>query len=326
MVARFNAAHFDTVTNEMRRHYQEDGIIALEGMLEASACDQLKERMLKLVADAHTSQGSTDGTNGTVGADGSDSASGITEGSLTVFSTLTTAHANEDYFLSSGHEIRFFYEEDALSRGADWMRTQPVERLLNKVGHAMHDCDPVFDAFSRQERFRTLTRGLGVADPLLLQSMYIFKQPHIGGEVVCHQDATFLWTEPQSVIGLWVALEDATTDNGCLWGIPGGHRAPDGTPLLAPKKHFRRKDIANPAAGTEMLTLDDTPFDEEKAVPLEVKKGSVLAFNGLFPHMSRANTSPSSRHAYTLHIIDGKANYPKDNWLVRPATMPLRGF
>lgn len=47
------------------------------------------------------------------------------------------------------------------------------------------------------------------------------QQPHIGGEVSAHQDSTFLYTDPPTVVGLWVALEDATKDNGCLWSIPG---------------------------------------------------------------------------------------------------------
>ena len=52
------------------------------------------------------------------------------------------------------------------------------------------------------------------------------KQPNIGGEVVCHQDSTFLYTEPESAVGFWVALEDASKDNGCFWVAPGGHKGP----------------------------------------------------------------------------------------------------
>ncbi|MFP6705884.1 MAG: phytanoyl-CoA dioxygenase family protein [Alphaproteobacteria bacterium] len=66
---------------------------------------------------------------------------------------------------------------------------------------------------------------LGGAQPLLLQSMYIFKQPGIGGEVVWHQNSTYLYTELMSVMGLWVALEDATVENGCMWALPGHLRA-----------------------------------------------------------------------------------------------------
>ncbi|MEL0075872.1 MAG: phytanoyl-CoA dioxygenase family protein, partial [Ilumatobacter sp.] len=67
---------------------------------------------------------------------------------------------------------------------------------------------------------------IGIPDALALQSMYIFKQPGIGGEVACHQDSTFLYTDPLSVTGFWFALENATVDNGCMWAAPGGHREP----------------------------------------------------------------------------------------------------
>ena len=81
---------------------------------------------------------------------------------------------------------------------------------------------------------------------LLLQSMYIFKQPNIGGEVTCHQDATFLYTEPLRMVGLWFALEDATIENGCLWVIPGGHR-------LGLKSRFVRVEIATPSLTVGLL-------------------------------------------------------------------------
>ena len=145
--------------------------------------------------------------------------------------------------------------------------------------------------------------------------MYIFKQPNIGGEVTCHQDATFLFTEPLRMVGLWFALEDATIENGCLWAIPGGHK-------LGLKSRFVRAE----AGGTRFDVLDRTAWPEEKAVPLEVEKGTVIVLNGLLPHLSRENRSAKSRHAYTLHVIDASSDYPEDNWLRRPAEMPLRGF
>ena len=114
---------------------------------------------------------------------------------------------------SSGGDIRFFVEEEAPDQ-------------LNKIGHALHDLDPVFDRFSRQPRLAALARELGLEPPLLLQSMYLFKQPHVGGEVGWHQDATYLHTDPLSVTGFWIALDDADRDNGCLMALPGAHRGP----------------------------------------------------------------------------------------------------
>ena len=52
------------------------------------------------------------------------------------------------------------------------------------------------------------------------------QQKKIGGEVALHQDSTFLYTDPPSVVGLWVALEDATKENGCLWHLPGKRKNP----------------------------------------------------------------------------------------------------
>lgn len=56
-----------------------------------------------------------------------------------------------------------------------------------------------------------------------LSSAYGAQQPKIGGEVQPHQDSSFLYTDPPSVVGLWWALEDATLENGCLWSLPGSH-------------------------------------------------------------------------------------------------------
>jgi phytanoyl-CoA hydroxylase len=156
---------------------------------------------------------------------------------------------------------------------------------------------------------------LGISKPLLLQSMYIFKQPRIGGEVTPHQDATYLVTEPPSVLGLWFALEDADRGNGCLWALPGGHKGPL-------KARFRRDGNG----GTRTDVFDPSPFPIEGGVALEVPQGTMVVLHGLLPHWSAPNRSARSRHAYTLHVIDEGAVYPADNWLQRPADFPLRGF
>ncbi len=153
-------------------------------------------------------------------------------------------------------------------------------------------------------------------NPLLLQSMYIFKQPRIGGEVHFHQDGTFLFTEPLSVKGFWFALEDADRENGCLWAIPGGHQ----NPL---KSRFFRNEEGD---GTEMEIWDDTPWDRDQAIPLEVPQGTMVILHGKLPHMSEANRSNRTRHAYTLHLIEADADYPDWNWLQRNSKLPLRGF
>ncbi|HEU0252717.1 MAG TPA: phytanoyl-CoA dioxygenase family protein, partial [Pyrinomonadaceae bacterium] len=173
--------------------------------------------------------------------------------------------------------------------------------------------DPVFDEFSRDQRVKALAAELGFERSYLVQSMYIFKQPNIGGEVHYHQDSTFLYTEPIDIVGLWFALEDATIENGCLWAIPGGQR----TGL---KSRWVRKETG----GMEFDVFDERPWDEKELVPLEVPKGSLILLNGLLPHRSFENKSAKSRHAYTVHLMPEGVKYPKDNWLQRE--LPLRGF
>ena len=68
-----------------------------------------------------------------------------------------------------------------------------------------------------------LLRQIGLAAPIPVQSMYIFKQPSIGGEVVPHQDSTFLHSDPMTCTGIWLALEECTKDNGCLWAKKASH-------------------------------------------------------------------------------------------------------
>ena len=69
-----------------------------------------------------------------------------------------------------------------------------------------------------------MVQSLGMVSPALIQSMYIFKNPRIGGEVTTHQDHSFLFTSPMKLTGIWIALHDATLENGCLHFIPGSHK------------------------------------------------------------------------------------------------------
>lgn len=233
-------------------------------------------------------------------------------GVSTIFSTGDQSHGRDDYFLDSGDKIRFFFEDGAVlpdgSLGVDKTLS------LNKIGHAMHDLDPVFSEFCRAGPFEQAAISVGMTDPRLLQSMVIFKHPKVGGEVHTHTDHTFLWTEPQSVIGFWLAIDEATVDNGCLWALPGGHTIPV-------KSRFRR----SPNGGTEMTVIDDTPYPHDGWVPLEASPGTLIALHGTLPHRSEPNTSTDPRLAFTLHCIEAGADYPADNWLQRPG-MSLAGF
>jgi phytanoyl-CoA hydroxylase len=269
--------------------YERDGFLLIEDFKSMEECAALRARAAELVREFDPA------------------------GVRSIFSTHEQTRTSDDYFLESGARISFFFEEEAFL--PDGRLNQSKERSLNKIGHALHDLDPVFENFSRAPELVQLSADLGFNRPLLVQSMYIFKQPNIGGEVTCHQDATFLYTEPLSVVGLWFALEDATLENGCLWAIPGGHQA-------GLKKRFVRA----PESGARFEILDQDSWPLEELVPLEARAGTLIILNGLLPHMSYPNRSEKSRHAYTLHIIEGDSYYGPENWLQRTSELPLRGF
>jgi len=71
---------------------------------------------------------------------------------------------------------------------------------------------------------KTILRALGYTRPVIAQGMYLFKQPFIGDELRPHQDATYLYAEPIRMVGVWIALQDANEENGCLKFIPGSHK------------------------------------------------------------------------------------------------------
>jgi phytanoyl-CoA hydroxylase len=278
-----------TVSSEQIQKYNRDGFVVLEDFVDGYACDRLRARAASLVHDFDPRE------------------------AVSLFSTKEQSRTTDDYFLGSGDKIRFFFEEDAFA--PDGQLRQTKEQSINKIGHALHDLDPVFSEFSRTPQIRGLVAQLGIREPRLLQSMYIFKQPNIGGEVGCHQDSTFLYTEPGEIAGLWFALEDSTIQNGCLWAIPGGHK-------LGLKQRWMR----DPEGGMRFEIYDESPWAEDRLVPLEVPKGTLIVLDGLLPHRSLANRSKKSRQAYTLHAISGNCSYPSDNWLQRAPEMPLRGF
>lgn len=263
--------------------FYRDGFLVLEGFASTSEVEDLRQRAKELVE-------------------------GFDPATRSVFSTKSQATTTDQYFLESGNNVSFFFEENAFHEDGNLRQDKALS--INKIGHALHDADPVFQRFSRSQKVTRLMQSLGLQRPLPVQSMYIFKQPKIGGEVRPHQDSTFLYTDPPSVVGLWWALEDATRTNGCLWAAPGSHakgvarrflRGPD-------DKVAFDKDV-------DYLQL----FNKDDFVPLEVPSGSLVLLHGANVHFSYENQSGKSRHAYSMHVIEGAPshNYLPDNWLQR---------
>lgn len=267
-----------TLSSDQLDSFNSQGYLVIESFANPEDIESMMKRMNKLLDDF-------DYTN------------------VSVFSTKNQRKVTDDYFYQSAENISFFFEEKAF--GDDGSLKQPKQLSINKVGHALHELDPVFKGFSSSEKCSGLLSSLGYKKPVIIQSMYIFKQPGIGGEVVPHQDNSFLYTEPTTCTGMWLALEDATLLNGCLWAIPGSHK----NGLI---RRFLR--------GENGVYFDQPSpsYDQKDFVPIEVKAGSLVLIHGDLIHQSFENQSSKSRHAYSWHVVDTDGcKWAPENWIRR---------
>ncbi|WP_339723888.1 phytanoyl-CoA dioxygenase family protein [uncultured Paraglaciecola sp.] len=267
------------LTTEQKKSYQKNGYLVLDQCFSAEQMSVLKNSANKIVADFDPNS------------------------TRSVFSTEDHSKTRDDYFLSSGDKVRCFFEEDAFDDKGELKQEKSLS--INKIGHALHRLVPEFIAFSHSQKIKDIALDLGLVKPQIHQSMYIFKQPKIGGVIRWHQDASYFLSTPLSVVTFWLAVEDATIKNGCLQVQSGGEPIP-----------LKEQFLRFPDDSTELKVLHDMPWpDDDSAKSLEVKKGTLVVFNGLLPHFSAPNLSDKSRHAFTLHITCANTQYAKENWL-----------
>ena len=258
------------------------------------------------------------------------------------------AQSTSDYFLDSAARVHYFAEKDALDGSGTLKAEYQTDKIaaLNKAGHGMHLSAGAFQDYTKSEKVKMLLQDLGWQEPCVPQSMYIFKQARIGGEVTSHQDSTFLHTTPrQTCIGLWLALDDATLENGCLWVRPGSHQESLRRQFVRNPKHFGESlvyDGSNDEDHAELKmvfrelnansnitwegTIPENAAPPECAglyeagfVPIPCKAGDLLAFCGELDHLSLPNYSSKARHTFQLHCIEGKeTQWSKENWMQYP--------
>ena len=278
------------LSKEQVEQFHRDGYVLVENFLTQTECDALLGRTYEIIAEADLSKHPT-----------------------VTFNTRDNQQSKTDYFINSGDKIRFFFEEGAVDE--EGKLKVPVEKALNKVGHALHVLEPEFKKVTLGEKMKELAKSLDVKRPAVVQSMVIFKQPNFGGAVNPHQDSTFLYTSPMRLYGVWIALEDAEVDNGCLWFAPGTHTSGITRRMLRAEKDGH----------VEMTFEGEEPKTEaEKFVPVPVKKGSLVVIHGEVVHKSAENKSSRSRNIFTFHFYDaGTSEWSKENWLQPTEEVPF---
>ncbi len=133
-----------------------------------------------------------------------------------------------------------------------------------------------------------------------MQSMLFIKATGKPGQA-WHQDEDFIPTRDRSLVGGWIAMDDATIENGCLWLIPGSHKP--GVLWPMERQNDNRFDCTDEATGF--------PYRDEDAVPVEVKAGTILFFNGYLLHRSLPNRAQTGfRRVLVNHYMSAESLLP----------------
>lgn len=151
-------------------------------------------------------------------------------------------------------------------------------------------------ALARHPSILAVVRRLcGSEDVTMMQDMALLKPPGGGREKPWHQDNAYFTLEPGTpIVGVWIALDEATADNGCMHVMPGTHRE-------GPVVHFKRRDW--------QVCDDDVDRSRDTMIPLP--PGGALFFHGLLQHGTPANRTTRRRRAVQLHYVPaGTPNIP----------------
>lgn len=187
---------------------------------------------------------------------------------------------SEEFLAQLAPEQRSWYLEQ---RGENCSR-------LRKLDHPVAD-RPLFREFARLPRLVSIVEQLIGPGVTVFFSQVFLKPPEVGGPKPAHQDNFYFGpAEPDAAITCWLAIDDATPDNGCLHYARGSHQRG----LL---------DHVAPAGEPFNLLVPETALTEIPFTPEPVPAGGISLHHGLTLHRSGNNTSPYPRRAVALHYL-----------------------
>ena len=198
-----------------------------------------------------------------------------------------------------------------MTRGEVWMEQEALDQgvvtganrfeNLFKIGHQMHHSPGPFQEYATLPQLvEILTRLIG-PDVKCVQSMFIDKPPGFGTGQPYHQDAWYPKTEPDTLMALWIALEDSDRENGCLAVIPGSHRDPV-LPVEEPDDPMQAKIFRITAVGAK-----ERPEVEVPLRPAAASSSRATSF------IVRATTGPAGTAGpYVLHYADARSKWLND--------------
>ncbi|KAF4519550.1 hypothetical protein B566_EDAN004754 [Ephemera danica] len=314
--------------------FQRDGYVVLEDFLSPEQVQRLRD------------------AGETLARDTPDTVTGNA-----VFSSNAKTQSKNRYFLDSGDKISHFLEAGAVAE--DGSLTIERSRAINKVGHALHWLHEDFQEVTFSNAVKETCFQLGMEDPAVVQSMYIYKNPGIGSEESKHVilvefqmcldfrysprneflnylDDGYQISDYFAFLPSLVPHQDATylyTEPVRLvgfWFALDDATQQNGCLWIAPGSHrggVHRRYVRNPDPTSDELLIYTAPApmypnSNFRAVP--VKKGSCVLIHGQVVHHSEPNRSDKPRHAYTFHVVEQKnTKYAEDNWLQPSESLPF---
>jgi phytanoyl-CoA hydroxylase len=189
-----------------------------------------------------------------------------------------------DLIMGSRPDFKHVYFEGKAKEILPTLGPEQRQDAVRKIGMFI-EFDARLKAISHHPQLLAALKLFLGADAEMFQDMALIKPPRLGREKPWHQDkAYFEYALNTPVVGTWIALDEATIENGCMQIMPGRHKE---GPIL----HFQKRD----------WQICDNVMMGQKSIAVPLKPGGMLFFDGMMPHGTPHNSSPNRRRALQFH-------------------------